>query len=264
MPRSSTAGATNDDSSRHRTLVIIISTVLGFVGLLLILGLFFLIYRYRRGQAPFGHRGASPINDDEIASWRQNALDQKRQLQKAHLPPAKPEIAPLTLGAPPNWTWAASPTSIHSLPSPSPRYHPDSPTFLAKAPNSRAGLTDEAIPGADPFIATVKRQSSRLSKAPPGHVRTKSMRSSVSGRSVGSLVWQKGRASSDSKSPPSNFSWFDPEDESVVGQLRTERTSSSFGNSVFDGLAVGGLSPRPQPKQDGAGGGDTSIGRAIG
>jgi hypothetical protein len=78
---------------------------------------------------------------------------------------------------------------------------------------------------------------------------------------VGSFRWQnRDRISSDSKGD-SNFSWFDPEDESVVSQLRMDRTSSSNGASLFDGLAMGGLSPRPQPRHDG---GDMYIGRAIG
>jgi cellobiose phosphorylase len=84
----------------------------------------------------------------------------------------------------------------------------------------------------------------------------------MSGKSVGSFKWHsRDRGSSDSKADGSNFSWFDPEDESVVSQLRTDHTSSSNGTSMFDVLAIGGLSPRPQPRHDG---GDTYIGRAIG
>lgn len=84
----------------------------------------------------------------------------------------------------------------------------------------------------------------------------------MSAKSVGSFKWQsRDRGSSDSKADGSNFSWFDPEDESVVSQLRTDHTSSSNGTSMFDGLAIGGLSPRPQPRRDG---GDIYIGRAIG
>lgn len=257
MPMAS--GSTNGSSDHHRTLVIVLSTVLGFVGLVLIAGSLFLLYRYRRGQAPFCQRGATPIDDSEIESWRRNTVDQKRP-PPAHLAAERPEMRPILLGNPPGWTWAApSPTSIQTVMSPSFEY-PDSPSFLVKAPNSRIGLTDETIPGADPFVGTVKRQSSRLSKPPPGHIRTKSRRSSTSTKSVGSYKWQnRDRISSDSRGNGSNFSWFDPEDESVVSQLKTDRTSSSNGASVFDGLAMGGLSPRPQPKHD-----EMYIGRAIG
>ncbi|KAH8783971.1 hypothetical protein BGZ57DRAFT_757819 [Hyaloscypha finlandica] len=255
------SGITNEESSdRHRTLVIVLSTVLGFVGVVLIVGSIFLLYRHRQQQSPFGHRGASPIDDSEIESWRRNTTDQKRP-PPAHLASEKPEIRPLTLGSPPGWTWAVSPTSIQTVTSPASQY-PDSPSFLAKAPNSRIGLTDETVPGADPFIGTVKRQNSRLSKPPPGHIRTKSRRSSMSAKSGGSFKWQnRDRISSDSRRDESNFSWFDPEDESVVSQLRTDRTSSSNGASLFDGLAMAGLSPRPQPRQDGH---SMYIGRAIG
>ncbi|KAK3397780.1 hypothetical protein B0T20DRAFT_231625 [Sordaria brevicollis] len=40
--------------------------------------------------------------------------------------------------------------------------------ILARAPNSRAGLTDETVPGDVPFIPAPKRQPSRLYKLPPG------------------------------------------------------------------------------------------------
>lgn len=50
-----------------------------------------------------------------------------------------------------------------------PTLSPLTPTALqhACAPNSRAGLTDEAIPGDPSFLPTPKRQSSRLMKMPP-------------------------------------------------------------------------------------------------
>ncbi|EGZ77574.1 hypothetical protein NEUTE2DRAFT_79257 [Neurospora tetrasperma FGSC 2509] len=63
--------------------------------------------------------------------------------------------------------------------------------ILARAPNSRAGLTDDTVPGDVPFILTPKRQPSRLHKLPPGahavvsspgprHGRKKSSKSSTS------------------------------------------------------------------------------------
>jgi hypothetical protein len=84
----------------------------------------------------------------------------------------------------------------------------------------------------------------------------------MSSKSVGSFKLQnRERGSSESKGDRNNFSWFAPEDESVASQIRIDRTSSSNGTSVFDGLVIGGLSPRPQPRHDG---GDIYIGRAIG
>jgi len=62
------SGSTNGDGS-NRTLVITLSTVLSVVGLLLIIGAIFLWWRYRRGHFPFA-RGATPIGDDEIATWK--------------------------------------------------------------------------------------------------------------------------------------------------------------------------------------------------
>lgn len=58
-----------------------------------------------------------------------------------------------------------------------PILQPPLPALVARAPNSRTGLTDETVPGADPFLPPLKRQSTRLSKA-QGHARTKSRRSS--------------------------------------------------------------------------------------
>lgn len=58
----------------------------------------------------------------------------------------------------------------------------------ARAPNARAGLTDDAVPGDEPYIACPKRQSSRLSKLPLSssprsthgrHARSRSSRSSL-------------------------------------------------------------------------------------
>jgi hypothetical protein len=79
---------------------------------------------------------------------------------------------------------------------------------------------------------------------------------------VGSFKWQnRDGGSSDSKAEGSNFSCFDPEDESVISQMRTYQTNNSNGTSVLDGCPIGGLSPRPQPRQDGD---ERYIGRAIG
>ena len=231
-------------SSNHRTLIIALSTVLGFVGLFLIASVIFLGCRYRRRQMPFGHRGASPINDEEIDSWRRSAEDQKR-----HIPPmqhiqARRGASTIPAAPSPGWNWATSPTSIRTVPV----AIPDTPSFVAKAPNSRAGLTDETVPGADPFIPPVKRQSSRLSKAPPGHSRTKSRRSSMSAKSIWSLKGQD-RESTDSKAKSRHPTWYDPDDETDGAQLREFGNGSSTpGTSIFGELPTGGLSPRPKSR----------------
>jgi hypothetical protein len=119
------------------------------------------------------------------------------------------------------------------------------PAFIAKAPNSRVGLTDEAVPGADAFITPPKRRSSRLSKAPPGHARTKSGRSSISVKST-----SNNGGSVDLPKPTVRVpAWYDPDNESAgTGLGNTEYFNTSPGTSVFDGLNAGGLSPRPKSK----------------
>ncbi|KAK7744189.1 hypothetical protein SLS53_003710 [Cytospora paraplurivora] len=64
--------------------------------------------------------------------------------------------------------------------------------ILARAPNAREGLTDDAVPGDDPFVQSPKRHTSRLSKVPPSiqsprqaHTRSKSARSNFSLHSLG-------------------------------------------------------------------------------
>ena len=256
----STASASSSpqSSNDHRTLILVLSSVLGFVGLLLIAAALFLAYRFGQGRTPFGHRSATPLDDDEIESWRGTVIEQKE-----HLPAVDPAMPnrhgnSIQLQSPPGWTWTASPTSARSAPSPF-TTSPNTPAFLAKAPNSRVGLTDETIPGADPFIPPVKRQSSRLSKPPPGHVRSKSRRSSTSAKSVWSYNGGIGPNSVSDKLPM----WFDPDDHAVGKALgHMERsTSNSPATSIFESV-VGGLSPRPKSRAR-PWEGDMGIGRAI-
>ena len=242
---SAASPASSHSSDEHRTLIIVLSTVLGFVGLLLIAATLFLAYRFGQGRTPFGHRSATPLDDDEIESWRGTVVEQKQPPPDPGMLNRKADSIQLTHS--PGWTWTASPTSLRSALSPSTTI-PDTPQFLAKAPNSRAGLTDETVPGADPFIPPMKRQSSRLSKAPPRHNRSKSRRSSTSAKSVWSYNGGIG-PNADSRAMNDKMPmWFDPDDHTVGKQLsRTDRTSSSPGTSIYDGVSTGGgLSPRPK------------------
>ncbi|KAK0128836.1 hypothetical protein ONS95_000785 [Cadophora gregata] len=236
MSSSSTTAPSEDNSSSHQTLVIVLAAVLGAVGLILIGAIVFLIYRYRRGRLPFGHRGVSPINDDEIASWRRTGQEQKLTLPSPVYRPAIREVTSVHLNSP-GWTWTASPSSIRTVSA-----HITDHQVQAQAPNARAGLTDEVVPGADPFIPQPKRQNSRLSKLPPGHARSKSRRSSMSAKSL----WSPDRTSNDLKyqeQPPST--WY-AVDDAATSPFRTELSTSSPGTSVFGEAFTGGLSPRPE------------------
>ncbi|KAF4630099.1 hypothetical protein G7Y89_g8049 [Cudoniella acicularis] len=259
VPYSSASIPSSDQSpSNHLTLIIVLSVVLGVVGILLIISTVFLTHRYCKGQSPFAHRGASPINDDEIASWRGPVLEQKQQVLPTQRPPGQ-DVSTIGLAQFPGWRWNSSPSNIQPVYSPS-TSTAESPSF--RAPNSRAGLTDETIPGAEPYIPPMKRQGSRLSKTPPGHSRTRSRRSSVSAKSM----WSAGGNSVvniDWKPRERQPTWYDPEDNNVGRELRDlDHASSSPGTSIFDELNAGGLSPRPASHSR-PWGIEKEIGRAI-
>lgn len=254
---SSSSSPSGNGSTSHRTLIIVLATVLGSVSLILAGTSLFLCTRYRKGQTPFGHRGASPINDDEIASWRRPSNEQKTHFSSPIL--ATRQLSPIAMAHSPAWTWAASPSSIRTVSA----HVFEPPAVFAQAPNARLGLTDEVVPGADPFITPPKRQNSRISKLPPGHARSKSRRSSFSGKS---LWGGHDRTDSEIKVQEATSTWFAPDDATLNSNFRsTDQGSSSPGTSIFDGLTTGGLSPRPAtrtrmwehqiPRED--------IGRAI-
>ncbi|KAG0650050.1 hypothetical protein D0Z07_3858 [Hyphodiscus hymeniophilus] len=247
--------SSSQSSISHRTLIIVLSSVLGSFGIVLILAAIFLIYRFGQGRSPFGHRSATPLDDDEIESWRGTVMEQKQRPSDVDPTMLNRQGNSIKMQPSPGWTWTASPTSLRSGVSPTTTV-PGTPAFVAKAPNSRVGLTDETVPGADAFIPPVKRQSSRLSKAPPGHIRSKSRRSSMSAKSIWSYNGGLGPSPSD-KMPI----WYDPDDQAIGRALsRADQTmSNSPAASVFDGVA-GGLSPRPKSQIRSW---DKEIGRAI-
>jgi hypothetical protein len=234
----------------HRSLIIILSTVLGSIGFILVLGTLLFLYRRRRGQHPFSSRGASPINDEEIASWRLNSEKRPQYPPPVHKAAIREVHSAIPLAHSPGWTWTASPTSINTLPN-----SPVSP-FIATAPNARRGLTDEAIPGAVPFIINSKRQSSRLSKPPPmGHKRSRSSRSSISGKSMWSINSPDHHARNSAEKPVDFINspvWYDG-DSSLDMRSSQKRDRDTEGGSMvpgdeysYDNYAGGGLSPRPR------------------
>ncbi|KAH8881282.1 hypothetical protein GQ53DRAFT_788219 [Thozetella sp. PMI_491] len=270
--------------SDNQTLVITLSAVLSAVGALLIIGGVVLCWRYRQKRLPFFHRGISPIDDEEIATWktprrekapvddldkadRFGAVGRRGHAKQASTSSRKPPSVivynnaygqgrPSVEGSPPGGYGYYGKISLE-------RDLPATP-IQARAPNAVAGLTDESVPGADPFVSTPRRHPSRLSKAPPSvtspraaHTRTRSSRSSM--RSFGDYGSYGGyggySGSSDVEfSPRGSQDHIRPHH----GHSRVYSTSElpprlSLGD---DGL-VGGLSPRPLFP-------DEEIGRAIG
>lgn len=139
-----------------------------------------------------------------------------------------------------------SPTRSKSRPSSNNNAMPEPPALVARAPNSRSGLTDEAIPGADPFLPPLKRQSTRLSKNPNGgHARTKSRRSSR-GSVASNMTGGANHHTSGSNSNANAFGLgrfsFDrvaPENHATLTGDRTrslsERNQGGLGSNPFGG-----------------------------
>ncbi|KAG9245022.1 hypothetical protein BJ878DRAFT_503386 [Calycina marina] len=242
----STSGQTTTASGsmpiQQRDLFIILSSVLGSTAIILVALAVCLARRRRKGRAPFNRRGVTPIGDEEIESWRESKQTPAVDSQSPHTPRGL-SIDSIALRHSPAGTWNWNTLPIQQPP-PAMTYQPD---FLARAPNSRVGLTDDAIPGDRPYIPVPRRQSSRLSKAPPGHERSKSRKSSMSARSTrsfttGPLILEKPQ--------PSMNIWNDPEGEFMTSRSRSRGDEDSPGTSIFDGLSIGGggLSPRPKSK----------------
>jgi len=160
----SNAAASSSASMYHRNLTIILSTVLPGVtiGIIVTVLLVRCFRRNRLGLSWNTKRGVTPIDDDEIATWRgdtqpmaQTPQHHRKSSSIVFTPASDLHYSPYLGPFPPRSAEGA----------------PASPP-IARAPNARCGLTDEAIPGAQPFIQQSRRQSSKLSKRQmPGHGR---------------------------------------------------------------------------------------------
>ncbi|KAK8042062.1 hypothetical protein PG993_006585 [Apiospora rasikravindrae] len=256
-PVSDHMAADNGNAASDRTLVITLSTVL---------------------RSPLFNRGITPIHDDEIATWKINRTaseksdgryttrDSTTRNSAAHGHKKAPSQTPSLiqyqqpLGKQSFDSIAQSPRSFIQRQSMDLPQSPQS-VILAKAPNARSGLTDQAIPGDDPFLPGPKRQPSRLHKlpsAPPptsGNMRTRSSRSS-SMRSFGD-VWH-----GDNMGIPRS-----PRPSTEAHNTITRTTSSRIYSSATipprfslsdhnEPVHFNGLSPPPLHSTD--------IGRAIG
>ncbi|KAK4173690.1 hypothetical protein QBC36DRAFT_194032 [Triangularia setosa] len=207
----------DDRVAGNRTLVITLSTVLSAVAVILIAGGLFLCWRYRQRRLVFFSRGITPIDDDEIATWKA-PRDEKSGYpagdtdiegdaafnKETGSPSHGRQVSTTSIKKPPSvivYNNAHGQGYRQSTDEPSPRrsfsQHPvygkmsldktlPQTPIQARAPNARAGLTDESVPGDDPFIPSPKRQTSRLSKMPPNsashrrnHGRTRNSRSST-------------------------------------------------------------------------------------
>ncbi|KAK8048588.1 hypothetical protein PG994_010318 [Apiospora phragmitis] len=275
--------ADNGNAAKNRTLVITLSTVLSVVGVAVIAIALYLFLRNRRRRSSLFNRGITPIHDDEIATWKINRTASEKsegryttrnsttrtsttRTSTAHTHKRAPSQTPSLiqyqqpLGKQSFDSISQSPRSFIQRQSTDLPQAPQS-VILAKAPNARSGLTDQAVPGDDPFLPGPKRQPSRLHKlpnAPPptsGNMRTRSSRSS-SMRSYGD-VWQGDNMGIPRSPRPSS------EAHSTITRATSSRIYSTSTvpprlslSDHNEPVAFTGLSPPPLHS--------TEIGRAIG
>lgn len=248
---STTASSTGGLSTNNRNLIIILCTVLGSLGLITAALVACCLLRHRRRYR--AERSVTPIDDDEIASWRRGCSGACEKPEGPELDES-PQLPDNIKTPSSGWTWTASPTVSVRPKYPSGLSITDSPVVVL-APNARLGLTDETVPGDVPFI---RRPSSRLSKAPPGrrHHRNKSSSGNKSRRSSISVsistrsFWSAQSGHAELRLNDRVATWYDPDSNFEVGH--------DLGNASTPSLALalptptptvtpaGGLSPRPK------------------
>lgn len=174
FPRNSTLF--NQPGENNRNLVIVLSSVFGSLALFMVVSATVFIIRWKRNpKYHHQNRGISPVDDEEIERWRGRKETYTEAPGKS--PPKshrRQSSSVVIVSHPPGWTWSAEPSPFGSRNSGETALSP--PPMVARAPNSRSGLTDGAILGADPFVPPVRRQSTRLAK----HGRNQSRKSSFS------------------------------------------------------------------------------------
>lgn len=263
------------NDSQIKILVIVLATAVP-VGLIAIITTV-LCRRSRQRRFLFLKRGITPIDDEEIESWRTDKADEKTPIieQAAFRAEAQHEDyqhhqrqqSSISIRKPPSviiyqngQSRASEELTAHTVKHKRSMDVPPTPV-LARAPNSRPGLTDETVQGDDAFIPTLKRQPSRLAKLPPTASRpsrTRGSRSSTVSVAGHHDHWHGHhpdehtltRMSSDYL-PRANRSL------DMRRQKRVHSISTPPRLSFDDDIYLGGLSPRPLIRQ-------SEIGRAIG
>ncbi|KAK6070196.1 hypothetical protein SCUP234_10256 [Seiridium cupressi] len=165
--------------SNDRTLIITLSSVLSVVGLVIIAVSLYLCLRNRRRRAKLFNRGVTPIDDDEIATWKVNRTGNEKggdrftsrnSVTSNYTHRKAPSNSVIQYQSQIRPSIEISPRSPRSFTQKQSFEVPQTPqtAVLAVAPNARSGLTDETVPGDEPFVASPRRQASKkLYKAPP-------------------------------------------------------------------------------------------------
>lgn len=276
----SSDNSNNNDSNQSgdRTTVIVLATVMSIVGCLLIGVAIWTFMRCRRSRSKLFSRGITPIGDDEIETWKGQRTEKGHDVDAEMASPSndgrtedkghQKSESTTSIKKPPSVIVYARKSEEWSPRSPNMPDYPFSKMSLdggkrslekelpmtpiqARAPNAREGLTDEAIPGDEPFVSSPKRHGSRLSKGTryphQSHSRNKSNRSSSSLHRLGDRVF--GYESDD----------YRPSHEFYPGHSRVSSSQEPPRLSLSEDWPAGsgGLSPRPFVRAE-------DIGRAIG
>ncbi|PTB69890.1 hypothetical protein BBK36DRAFT_1188829 [Trichoderma citrinoviride] len=254
----------------HSTVTIILATVIPGVCVILLAA--FIYYRVQRRKARFRNRGITPIDDEEIESWKIDRRhtagnDEKPSHPSVHTESKRDQHghhASSSVGS------AKSPAVIVYQNRVSDEQPPFSPVHgklsidvpaspvLARAPNSRPGLTDETVRGDQAYVNIKRAPSARLSKTnPPRHARTKSSRSTRSsfGSNVRREQWYG--HSSEQNSPRPSADTFTKSGPPSARRATISTPGSHDTLSSRDDFPLTGLSPRPAVLR-------AEIGRAIG
>ncbi|KAG6019863.1 hypothetical protein E4U19_006854 [Claviceps sp. Clav32 group G5] len=260
-----------------QTLVILLTTIIPSA---LLITIATILYRARRRRAKLFARAVTPIDDQEILSWKIDRResekplgveavehtydpDQQPRQDSFHTHKASGSVGSIQKPASviiyhdlSRYTSRSSlsrDTSVLPPITPNRRHSLDMPPIpvavLARAPNSRPGLTDEAVQGEDAFIAQPRRQTARLPKsACPSrqwHERSNSAQTPTSPRTVDSALLP--RRSAETLFLDTNLG---------SGDVDSWFTAPRWG-SWDEEVSLGGLSPRPVVHR-------SEIGRAIG
>ncbi|KAF7540911.1 hypothetical protein G7Z17_g12093 [Cylindrodendrum hubeiense] len=265
------------NDSEIKILVIVLATVVPVALIAIVTTV--LCRRSRQRRFLFLKRGITPIDDEEIESWRTDKSDEKTPIieptafqaeepqPEQHHQHHQRQQSSVSIRKPPSviiyqngQSRASEELTAHTVKHKRSMDVPPTPV-LARAPNSRPGLTDETVQGDDAFIPTLKRQPSRLAKLPPTasrQSRTRSSRSSTVSVAGHHDPWHGHvpdrhtltRMSSDYL-PRANQSL------DMRRQKRVHSISTPPRLSFDDEVYLGGLSPRPLIRK-------SEIGCAIG
>ncbi|KAF4968790.1 hypothetical protein FZEAL_10338 [Fusarium zealandicum] len=276
--------------SEIQTLIIVLATVLPVTAITAVGCILYRRSRQRQRRFLFLKRGITPIDDEEIESWKktdrphekirvtesashhdqdlEQHLQQNQQDEQMQQHQPKKSTSLSSVRKPPSVIIydRSHPRVSEELSPRSPHYRqsidvPPTPV-LARAPNSRPGLTDDTVQGDDAFIPPLKRQPSRLAKPPPSasrHSRTRSSRSSTVSAISPRDPWH-GHHPESMFGPRSSSDYLPRANQSLDIRRHHNRmysvsnpTRMSFDDEVF----FAGLSPRPLIRK-------SEIGRAIG